>query len=39
MGFKDAREQLKVGEWDSMTDEETQLKLEEALATLRGDET
>ena len=35
---KDAREQLKVGEWDSMTDEETQAKLEEALATLRGEE-
>lgn len=36
---KDAREQLKVGEWESMTDEETQAKLEEALATLRGEET
>ncbi len=34
---KDAREQLKVGEFESLTDEETEQKLKEALEVLRGE--
>ena len=36
---KDSREQMKLGEWEKLNDEEMQAKLEEALATLKGDET
>lgn len=36
---KDFREQMKLGEWEKLNDEEMQAKLEEALAALKGDET